>query len=897
MAFHQSTRQNHAASSSTAKPSPIIIGPSANNSNYNSSRSPSPRSVRNGGDDGAETKVTRKKRRGLLAQYYGDASPSPDVRKAKERIDPLDVDGPDFDPDMYLKKILYESTVSQLADTENMFVNEIRSLDSDVQTLVYENYNKFISATDTIRQMKGKFELMETEMINVQENMDSIMDLRETIHSTLDTNRRSLSQLSGVHLLLKKLQFLFELPSRLKRCVEIKAYRQAVRYYSKSHAILGRYEHLPSFQGIRSECNLSITNLIALLQERLLDPTLISYAELSESFELLVVLEEGTIDELSTSFLKRTDEWLAVYVKTMETKLENLSSEDAAKPEEFLDFCNTRYLHAVKEFIREYVKIFLRPVDTNIYSGNAKSTNMERQSSVGAVTTLTADGEVANVVSQKDLRLKLFNGVQKHMSTYMELVRRMLTSETQMTDAVYVVCVYRLHVHSSEVDAIYPEAGVHRISEKYTRIVLENRMHNFRSEFMRALDKHLMRLSKRVSSEHMAGEDEDEDGAAFALGQGDADIKKVMQDATTTLLKECVMRLVERTSAFISDSVNLGSRKSWRNTFVQKYVYIGVLVALIHHIPLYFMKLCGTELPETVIPQPATSKMEQVDDGIDDVPTCETLFGESEILAQWQSEPRSPETALMLSKLCKNMSTTHIQNMIADFLAAMGSVKIKENTEECAALVAGAHAAAEALLKRHVHLQGVVLSEMVLKSVSTRDWLRGSEPRMVRAAIKRCVDEFAEMELIVSHYYEYEIEDAKTDMRLQDVAARRQSVQRSGRLGAGVDINLMANIQRLFAERIVIFGEVDFSTPSIMTGILKIVLKAFQEGVRVQTFGQFGYNQLEVDLLYLKGNLWRSYIDDDMAEHMYSEILVSAERRCLNPVPMNRQVAATIVDG
>ena len=30
---------------------------------------------------------------------------------------------------------------------------EIKSLDSDMQTLVYENYNKFISATDTIRKV------------------------------------------------------------------------------------------------------------------------------------------------------------------------------------------------------------------------------------------------------------------------------------------------------------------------------------------------------------------------------------------------------------------------------------------------------------------------------------------------------------------------------------------------------------------------------------------------------------------------------------------------------------------------------------------------------------------------------------------------------------------------
>ena len=35
-----------------------------------------------------------------------------------------------------------------------LYYTEIKSLDSDMQTLVYENYNKFISATDTIKKVR-----------------------------------------------------------------------------------------------------------------------------------------------------------------------------------------------------------------------------------------------------------------------------------------------------------------------------------------------------------------------------------------------------------------------------------------------------------------------------------------------------------------------------------------------------------------------------------------------------------------------------------------------------------------------------------------------------------------------------------------------------------------------
>lgn len=40
-----------------------------------------------------------------------------------------------------------ECPLAQLMDSETDMVRQIRALDSDMQTLVYENYNKFISAT------------------------------------------------------------------------------------------------------------------------------------------------------------------------------------------------------------------------------------------------------------------------------------------------------------------------------------------------------------------------------------------------------------------------------------------------------------------------------------------------------------------------------------------------------------------------------------------------------------------------------------------------------------------------------------------------------------------------------------------------------------------------------
>ena len=46
-----------------------------------------------------------------------------------------------------------------------------------MQSLVYDNYNKFISATDTIRKMKTQVETMESDMKRLEDNMLSIGEL------------------------------------------------------------------------------------------------------------------------------------------------------------------------------------------------------------------------------------------------------------------------------------------------------------------------------------------------------------------------------------------------------------------------------------------------------------------------------------------------------------------------------------------------------------------------------------------------------------------------------------------------------------------------------------------------------------------------------------------------
>jgi hypothetical protein len=53
--------------------------------------------------------------------------------------------------------MLQTMNLNDLLKKDDQLIREIKELDTSMQMLVYQNYNKFISATDTIRKMKVFF--------------------------------------------------------------------------------------------------------------------------------------------------------------------------------------------------------------------------------------------------------------------------------------------------------------------------------------------------------------------------------------------------------------------------------------------------------------------------------------------------------------------------------------------------------------------------------------------------------------------------------------------------------------------------------------------------------------------------------------------------------------------
>ena len=192
----------------------------------------------------------------LFASYYG----IDDVAENRNKSNAELIDTIHFDPDEYVRELLEKSPLETLVAKDTDMTHEIRTLDSDMQMLVYENYSKFISATETIKRMKSNMDSMENDMELLKSKMKSITITSSSLDETLYDKRSKLSKLIRLNRLLDKLQFLSELPEKLASLIDQEQYKQAVKLYNKTINILTSHSHVCPLPPLLTHLNYSLTH-------------------------------------------------------------------------------------------------------------------------------------------------------------------------------------------------------------------------------------------------------------------------------------------------------------------------------------------------------------------------------------------------------------------------------------------------------------------------------------------------------------------------------------------------------------------------------------------------------------------------------------------------------------
>ncbi|KAH9003022.1 vesicular transporter [Lactarius hatsudake] len=156
---------------SSNKPLPSSLGP---NSPLQSSTSPrstalpvlptSPRHVSGNATSPATPPLERSKTRArdLLRRHYGlNVTPPPPSGRP---MDPMDLDSPAFDAKAYYDQLITTASLTTLLKKENELLTEMRQLDGERQSLVYNHHHELIDATDTISAMRSRAESLDSDL-------------------------------------------------------------------------------------------------------------------------------------------------------------------------------------------------------------------------------------------------------------------------------------------------------------------------------------------------------------------------------------------------------------------------------------------------------------------------------------------------------------------------------------------------------------------------------------------------------------------------------------------------------------------------------------------------------------------------------------------------------------
>lgn len=779
----------------------------------------------------------------MLKMYYGI-----DQTEGGNDGDPTDINGANFNPQIYLSKVMKEKRLNELIDKEAEMVKQIRSLDSDMQTLVYENYNKFISATDTIRKMKTDFRRMEEEMDRLATNMDSIADFSAKISCTLQERREQISKLSGTHSLLKKLQFLFELPARLKKCIEMKAYGQAVRYYTKTRGVLEQYQHMPSFSSIHQDCQGIVQELRTKLREKFSDRESTA-RELAECVDLLLQLKEPP-DQLCDEFLSHASKKLDEDLEVMQAQIRLHES-----PESFDDVTESdeveadispadRILKNLPVDILEYVDSSCNGFLSNIclVISSYKDLFVHRQSFQTGEHDQDTLEEIANS--------KLGEFVLVRMAQYFQCLEQRVQAEKNTVDnSMLVRALDRFYRRLEMVHNLLRHLNILERGGEIVNKCAKDRVDHYNDGLKKHFAECLTDIRQILCAPKVAGKQEATDLS---------DLLSTMQSS----LNEQVRTVLSNLKAFISKDVTFSHTPFFPGSFCYDIVREELVVGFFKH-----------------------------------------TFQVATDLCEGSHDKSSPPGALILilSRLFQDFEASTINQFISQvneqFHIDAGQVKTTAS-----GLCVESKAIAQKMLNHYVRIQGLQISQMLRKSVETRDWLNTIEPRNVRAVMKRVVEDVTFIDSQVGMLYEegvrkaHSSDSSKRTFQSYSGPRKHQSTARSFTPSTAYDTSLMSNIQKLFSERIEIFSSVEFSKVSVLTGIIKISLKTFLECVRLRTFGRYGLQQIQVDTQYLNLYLWRFVSDEKIVHVMLDEIVGSTVHRCLEPVLMEPSIVDVICE-
>ncbi|KAI8968593.1 exocyst complex component Sec5-domain-containing protein [Mycotypha africana] len=721
-----------------------------------------------------------------------------------------------------------------------------------MKTLVYENYNKFISATDTIRKMKMNIESMESEMGHLNENIECISKQTRDINRHLEPHSRKIQDLTNAHNSLKRLQFIFELPTRLQHCLNRGKYSQAVKYYSRASPLLNHYKHMAAFKGINHDCMDIMNNVKDAIWHKMAESDL-TIKRTAELTKLLLLLKEET-----------SNLWKQ-YVNIQMTCLsrKNVSHSDPMTVEELL----SDYIMPLEEIVHQFEALFL--------SGENGSSEDPKSDTVTASIRLSDE-------DREKAKDDLFTAIKPYTDKMLYSASKLIELPVQITTATSIE--QRLQ-NMNKLKVAFRDKG-----QSLLRVIqpVQRKLHSLYARWEYELIKGSLDSVKKAVREHLCqfvtDLDMKDNGSEIEI---DADrTADFIQDTQIWLAeyitKSCLLPLnmnLDITNAATAERLQSGLKNMWQdigNSFgaSSSSKYLSVLLLLESRLcynlanngiyRVYVAFSTQSSYDKNLVNSSSTHFAELSDTVLD--PTIISDFndvvdyylnrGQFLLKKHLMLEAYMLTCRLQRDYIYPNRDSSSVQRS-SDVWTYF--TKRLRYTDRILGI----------FFPQQQHLQQ---SDSATDNVSMLDCNYSGGPYSTRH-VPPSTHSVATMSSISET-------PGKTYFEVED----------------NVALNMMSsNIDKLFAERIDVYRSVEPTAKDVCTALIMMVLKAFLEVMRETQVDGVAYQQLQVDVEYVQRMIWPYAGDEKWASSLLQEVLSNAYTRCLSPVSLTQDKIAAIL--
>ncbi|PVU98373.1 hypothetical protein BB559_001629 [Furculomyces boomerangus] len=274
-----------------------------------------------------------------------------------------------FDFEVYVKKMLEEKNIPGLLIQCNTLDSEVKKLESDLKTLVYENYNKFIQATETLGEMKICSESMEKKMELLSNKIENICVSSNDFENIISTERKKIQELDEELELTKKKKSITDLPEKLYSSVICGNYKMAVDLWKNTIPLLNKTNTVSINDEMRASIENTISEVEEILWSKWKDPDT-PIDDIMDCSWLLIQIAPDKIGNLWKEYIEIQDEKLR--------KLRDLWPESNNNIQ-YINEYNIKYLSNWENTLTGFLNMFIPPEQSGLVEQETLNTKKNYQ--------------------------------------------------------------------------------------------------------------------------------------------------------------------------------------------------------------------------------------------------------------------------------------------------------------------------------------------------------------------------------------------------------------------------------------------------------------------------------------------------------------------------------------